>query len=198
MARGRTLHLHVLIGRLSHRSQALCVAGAKESVPSPAGSFGSGLITSQGDAAASQHLPSQEGWRDKKNEARGKQNTRAEIGTTTTPLDHLPFPLPLQSYRRKSHVSWCCFESCQGKERKKPTNTSSSHLPALICHPVATPGLPQRPAQLRSGNKPTSCHLTCFGDPEWAASPLPGGAGAKSGAPGCKAAAPGASRRHRC
>lgn len=62
VARGRTQHLQVLIGRLSHRSQAIGVAGAKESVPSPAGSFGSGFITSQGDAAASQGVPSQEGW----------------------------------------------------------------------------------------------------------------------------------------
>lgn len=119
-----------------------------------------------------------------KNEAHGKQNMRAEIGTTTIPLDHLPFPLPLQSYRRKIYVSRCCFESCQSKERKKATNASSSHLPPLICHPMATPGLPQRPAQLWSGNKPTSCHLTCSGDPEWAASPLPGGGWCQIRSPG--------------
>lgn len=62
------------------------------------------------------------------------------------PFGSSPFPtvtLSLKSYRRKICVSWWCFEPYQSKERKKPTNTSRSHLPPLICHPVATRGLPQ-------------------------------------------------------
>lgn len=80
---------------------------------------------------------------------------RAEVGSSTIRLDLLPFLLSLQSYRRKIRVSWCCFEPCQSKEReKKPPNTPSSHLPPLMCHPVATPGLPQCLAGLWLGTKP--------------------------------------------